>query len=157
MREFTNLVLPGPRNLPGCDVRHRILGRDLRKMIEPLSTSALFEGDADYRAQAAAKRRKKCSPRRKPWVSTARANEPRRGERHVSHTSGNILLHMIFSTQSRRPLIEPDFRDDLFAYLGGIIREMDGTGGDHQRHHGSRSYTGAEFGPLNLLRRSRGW
>ncbi len=45
----------------------------------------------------------------------------------MSHTSGNILLHMIFSTQGRRPLIKSDFRADLFAYLGGIIREMDGT------------------------------
>ena len=45
----------------------------------------------------------------------------------MSHTSGNILLHLIFSTKGRRPLIKPDFRADLFAYLGGIIREMRGT------------------------------
>jgi putative transposase len=45
----------------------------------------------------------------------------------MSHTSGNILLHLIFSTQGRRPLIKADFREDLFAYLGGIIREMKGT------------------------------
>jgi putative transposase len=45
----------------------------------------------------------------------------------MPHTSGNILLHFIFSTASRRPLIKPEFRDDLFAYLGGIIREMKGT------------------------------
>jgi putative transposase len=45
----------------------------------------------------------------------------------MSHTSGNILLHFIFSTEGRRPLIKPDFRDDLFAYLGGIVREMKGT------------------------------
>ena len=45
----------------------------------------------------------------------------------MSHTSGNILLHLIFSTQGRRPLIRPEFRDDLFAYLGGIVREMHGT------------------------------
>ena len=45
----------------------------------------------------------------------------------MSHTSGNILFHFIFSTRARRPLIKPDFRADLFAYLGGIIREMDGT------------------------------
>jgi REP element-mobilizing transposase RayT len=37
------------------------------------------------------------------------------------------LLHLIFSTQGRRALIEPAFRPDLFAYLGGIIREMQGT------------------------------
>ena len=37
------------------------------------------------------------------------------------------MLHFIFSTQGRLPLIEPEFRDDLFAYLGGVIREMNGT------------------------------
>jgi putative transposase len=45
----------------------------------------------------------------------------------MSHTCGNILLHLIFSTRERRPLIKPEFRDDLFAYLGGIIREMNGA------------------------------
>lgn len=45
----------------------------------------------------------------------------------MSDTSGNILLHMIFSTHGRLPRIKSDFRADLFAYLGGIIREMDGT------------------------------
>ena len=43
----------------------------------------------------------------------------------MSHTSGSILLHFIFifSTQGRRPMIKPDFRGDLFAYLGGIVCE----------------------------------
>ena len=45
----------------------------------------------------------------------------------MSHTSGNILLHIVFSTRGRRPLIKSDFRAGLFAYLGGIIREMDGS------------------------------
>ena len=45
----------------------------------------------------------------------------------MPHTLGNILLHLIFSTRERRPLIKPDFRADLFAYLGGIVREMHGT------------------------------
>jgi len=45
----------------------------------------------------------------------------------LSHTSGNILLHFIFSTLGRRALIQVEFRDDLFAYLGGIVREMNGA------------------------------
>lgn len=49
------------------------------------------------------------------------------GRKKISHTCANILLHLIFSTYERRPTIKPDFRDDLFAYLGGIIREMNGT------------------------------
>jgi REP-associated tyrosine transposase len=46
----------------------------------------------------------------------------------MSHTSGNILLHFIFSTHQRQPLINPEFRSDLFAYLGSIIRKMGGNG-----------------------------
>jgi len=34
---------------------------------------------------------------------------------------------MIFSTKARQPLIEPAFRADLLAYLGGIVREMQGA------------------------------
>src|SRR5947199_8943180 len=49
------------------------------------------------------------------------------GARNVAHTSGNIVLHMIFSTKGRRPLIKPEFRAELLSYLGGIIREMNGT------------------------------
>ena len=45
----------------------------------------------------------------------------------MSHTSGNVLLHFIFSTQRRRPLIKDEFRADLLAYIGGIVREMTGT------------------------------
>jgi len=48
------------------------------------------------------------------------------GAKKMSHTCGNVLLHVIFSTHQRRPLIKPEFRADLFAYLGGIIREMKG-------------------------------
>jgi putative transposase len=45
----------------------------------------------------------------------------------LPHTSGNILLHFIFSTRERRPLIRAEFREDLLAYIGGIIRGMNGT------------------------------
>lgn len=45
----------------------------------------------------------------------------------MSHTAGNLVLHVIFSTKDRRPLITPEIRTDLFGYLGGIVREMRGT------------------------------
>ena len=57
-------------------------------------------------------------------MGESEGRSPGRGERRLSHTSGNILLHLIFSTQGRRPTIKPEFRNDLFAYLGGIVREM---------------------------------
>jgi putative transposase len=45
----------------------------------------------------------------------------------LTQTCGNIVVHLIFSTKDRSPLITPEIRPDLFAYLGGIIREMLGT------------------------------
>ncbi|MGB0040305.1 MAG: transposase, partial [Terriglobales bacterium] len=51
----------------------------------------------------------------------------RRSGRIVAHTGSNIVLHFIFSTKGRRALIGDDLRPHLFAYLGGIIREMRGT------------------------------
>jgi putative transposase len=45
----------------------------------------------------------------------------------LSHTAGNLVLHLIFSTKDRKPLITSEIRTDLLAYLGGIIREMHGT------------------------------
>ena len=45
----------------------------------------------------------------------------------MSHTAGNLVLHLIFSTKDRQPLITAEIRADLFAYLGGIIREIRGT------------------------------
>lgn len=45
----------------------------------------------------------------------------------MSHSAGNVVLHLIFSTKGRQPLIGAQFRDKLHAYLGGIIREMRGT------------------------------
>jgi putative transposase len=45
----------------------------------------------------------------------------------VAHTAGNLVIHLIFSTKSRQTLITPEIRNDLFAYLGGIIREMHGA------------------------------
>jgi REP element-mobilizing transposase RayT len=68
-----------------------------------------------------------CSPLRKPWVRHQSDAAPKGRKIPMSHTSGNILLHVIFSTERRRPLIKVDFRHDLFAYLGGIIREMKGA------------------------------
>ena len=45
----------------------------------------------------------------------------------MAHTFTNLLSHIIFSTKDRRPFLDPELRPRLFAYLGGIIRQMDGT------------------------------
>src|SRR5260370_25197372 len=112
MREFTKMVHRSPRNMGGCDIGHRFQSRKLSKMIER---------DGRNRKGSAAKRAEECSPPHKPWVGAQTTIKPRRGERTVCHTSGNILLHMIFSTHGRRPLIKSDFRAHLVSYFSGIL------------------------------------
>jgi REP element-mobilizing transposase RayT len=44
----------------------------------------------------------------------------------MAHTFANLLTHLIFSTKDRLPSIRPAFRADLWAYLGGIARGLQG-------------------------------
>jgi REP element-mobilizing transposase RayT len=41
-----------------------------------------------------------------------------------THTS--LHYHLVFSTKDREPWLEADFRPKLFAYLGGIVKGMQG-------------------------------
>src|ERR1700758_2352438 len=45
----------------------------------------------------------------------------------MAHTSSHILIHLIFSTRQRRPFITSEMKNDVCAYLGGIIRELNGV------------------------------
>ena len=38
-------------------------------------------------------------------------------------TFTNLRVHFIWSTKNREPLIRDDFETDLYAYIGGILRE----------------------------------
>ena len=44
----------------------------------------------------------------------------------MSRTFTNLLTHLIFSTKDREPLIVPEIKSELFAYLGGLTRELKG-------------------------------
>jgi putative transposase len=37
------------------------------------------------------------------------------------------LTHIVFSTKNRLPYLQPERRADVFAYIGGIIRELQGS------------------------------
>ena len=54
-------------------------------------------------------------------------HEPPQGRKNLPHTCGNLVVHIIFSTKQRLPLIRPELRSDLFAYMGGIVRELRST------------------------------
>ena len=44
----------------------------------------------------------------------------------MSRTFTKLLTHIIFSTRDREPLIVPEFKSELYAYLGGLTRELRG-------------------------------
>ena len=44
----------------------------------------------------------------------------------MSRTFTNLLTHVIFSTKDREPMIRSEIRLELFAYLGGLTRELKG-------------------------------
>lgn len=45
----------------------------------------------------------------------------------MSHTHTNLLFHIVFSTKERVPMLDANLKPRLFAYMGGIIRELGGT------------------------------
>ena len=44
----------------------------------------------------------------------------------MAHTFTNLWFHVIFGTKGRQPSIDPRCRAELHAYLGGIVRELNG-------------------------------
>ncbi len=44
----------------------------------------------------------------------------------MSHTYTNLLTHVVFSTKERLPLITNEIKPELFAYIGGLIKELKG-------------------------------
>ena len=38
-------------------------------------------------------------------------------------THHGILLHVVFSTKLRKPVLNDSWRDDLFAYIGGTVKD----------------------------------
>ena len=44
----------------------------------------------------------------------------------MAHTYTNLLVHGIFSTKDRLPMIESEIKTELLAVIGGIIRNIKG-------------------------------
>ena len=45
----------------------------------------------------------------------------------MGSTFFSLHYHVVFSTKERRPLIQPEWRPRLHAYLGGIVKGMNGV------------------------------
>lgn len=59
-------------------------------------------------------------------VSPGRGGVGRQGKALAS-TYTNLVYHMVFGTKERRSLITPALRAELYAYIGGIIRDERGV------------------------------
>jgi putative transposase len=44
----------------------------------------------------------------------------------MPHTYTNLLAHIVFGAKDRMPLISPEIKPRLHAYMGGIVRELGG-------------------------------
>jgi REP element-mobilizing transposase RayT len=42
-------------------------------------------------------------------------------------TYTNLVYHIVFSTKNRQPLITDEFKEELYRYIGGIIRAEGGV------------------------------
>jgi REP element-mobilizing transposase RayT len=42
----------------------------------------------------------------------------------MSHTFSQLLYHIIFGTQHRENLIDPELRQDLYPFIGGLVRSV---------------------------------
>ena len=49
------------------------------------------------------------------------------GATHPMSTHHGILVHVVFSTKYRKPHLAADWRDELFAYIGGIVQDHKST------------------------------
>ena len=45
----------------------------------------------------------------------------------MAHTYTSVLVHVIFATKDRQPYLDGDVGPRVFAYMGGILREMGST------------------------------
>ena len=71
-----------------------------------------------------------CSQGREPLVVCLDTVAPK--ERHLRalympSTFTNLLYHIVFSTKHREPLITDELQEELYRYIGGIIRAEGGV------------------------------
>jgi len=50
-----------------------------------------------------------------------------KGRKRMPQSLAQILVHLVFSTKNREMLLADDIRDDLNAYIGGIVDNQKGT------------------------------
>ena len=57
----------------------------------------------------------------------------------MPNTYTNLLFHIVYSTKYRKPLIKAEWQDDLYGYMGGIIRDAKGRPAERRWDGGPRA------------------
>jgi REP element-mobilizing transposase RayT len=52
-------------------------------------------------------------------------SKPCKGVTSMSQSLANIIVHLVFSTKDRRPLLRDEERAELHAYIAGILKNND--------------------------------
>ncbi len=45
----------------------------------------------------------------------------------MAQTLVSLMVHVVFSTKNREPMIAPNTQPELYAYLGGTVRNLESS------------------------------
>ena len=66
-------------------------------------------------------------PRATPWEWPPTYFQALKGRNRMPQSLAQILVHLVFSTKNREAVLADDIRDELHAYIGGIVENQKGT------------------------------
>jgi len=59
-----------------------------------------------------------------PGYPSHKSTKPCKGVTHMSQSLANIVVHLVFSTKGRRPLLRDQERGELHAYITGVLKNL---------------------------------
>jgi putative transposase len=60
-----------------------------------------------------------------PGKGLHKSFKPCKGDTSMSQSLVNIIVHLVFSTKDRRPLLRDEERPQLHAYIAGVLKNLD--------------------------------
>jgi REP element-mobilizing transposase RayT len=96
-----------------------------RQRIQPRQGRQIFRrASVDPRSQLVRRNRQNSAIIDPPFCQYLASTS---GDRAMAHSFHQNFAHLVFSTKERRPIITAEIQSRLHAYLGGIVRELDGS------------------------------
>ncbi len=62
-----------------------------------------------------------------PWEYHPPNSQALKGRNRMPQSLAQMLAHLVFSTRDREAVLADDIRDELHAYIGGIVANQKGT------------------------------